>query len=307
MELTGFSRLLLLSLLRNTSMTIEVLKHNLVKISHYLGNNLDLAQGGGGNTSVKVNDKVMLIKASGFKLSQVSINNGFVLIDYVRYRDRLKEAVMKMSESEYSQLGIDCMIEGSKLKPSIETCFHSSLDAREIMHSHSVYANILCCSLEGKTLVKEMFPEAVFVEYATPGKNLAAKILHATKGTDTSEVIIFLQNHGIITGAASADECIELHEDVNEKIKKRFNITAGLSKSVIPVISENILFPDQAVYSTGTLESEAARETVLAANFIEKTIKKCGLTPAYLPEEESRFLLNMESEKYRQKMAFNEK
>jgi rhamnose utilization protein RhaD (predicted bifunctional aldolase and dehydrogenase) len=282
-------------------------KEDLVKISHYLGDNLEYAQGGGGNTSVKLDGNLMLIKASGYKLSQVSTENGFVSINYPMYRQKLSEKIDSLTEDGYSELGTKCLSEPTQLKPSIETCFHSSLDALQIMHSHSIFCNILCCSVEGRKLIESLFPESYFVEYAPPGKNLAFRVLQAISGKETYQTIIFLQNHGVIIGARSSDECIDLHEHVNHKIKERFSLIKGLDKNAKAVRSDQILFPDQAVYSVGTLETEAARDTVLAANYIESKIFECGLTPNYLEKKEAEFLLNMESEKYRQKMAFNEK
>ena len=48
-------------------MLTEELK-KLSNVSEYLGKNLDLIQGAGGNTSVKIND-VLWVKASGYWLS----------------------------------------------------------------------------------------------------------------------------------------------------------------------------------------------------------------------------------------------
>ena len=48
--------------------------HSLIDISTYAGCRVDYTQGGGGNTSVKTPDgKILLIKASGYKLKDVEI------------------------------------------------------------------------------------------------------------------------------------------------------------------------------------------------------------------------------------------
>lgn len=47
-----------------------------IQISKYAGMRNDLAQAGGGNTSVKLDDRVMLVKSSGFQLADVSENSG---------------------------------------------------------------------------------------------------------------------------------------------------------------------------------------------------------------------------------------
>ena len=43
--------------------------NGLIQISKYAGMRNDLAQAGGGNTSVKIDDQVMLVKSSGDRKS----------------------------------------------------------------------------------------------------------------------------------------------------------------------------------------------------------------------------------------------
>ena len=50
---------------------------NFITISRFAGERFDLIQAGGGNSSVKIEDR-MLIKSSGNLLSEVSEHNGYV-------------------------------------------------------------------------------------------------------------------------------------------------------------------------------------------------------------------------------------
>ena len=52
------------------------------RISNYCGDRVDYVQGGGGNTSVKFDDKLMAIKASGYTLKETTQEKGFVTVDY---------------------------------------------------------------------------------------------------------------------------------------------------------------------------------------------------------------------------------
>ena len=45
-----------------------------IRISKYAGMRNDLGQAGGGNTSVKLDDQVMLVKSSGFQLADLLIS-----------------------------------------------------------------------------------------------------------------------------------------------------------------------------------------------------------------------------------------
>ena len=53
-----------------------------MRLSHQVGDRVDYTQGGGGNTSVKTDDGIMAIKASGFRLSDITPFKAYALIDY---------------------------------------------------------------------------------------------------------------------------------------------------------------------------------------------------------------------------------
>ena len=61
--------------------------------SKFAGMRNDLAQAGGGNTSVKLDDQIMLVKSSGFQLADVEENSGYSKIDYRLIVDYLKENI----------------------------------------------------------------------------------------------------------------------------------------------------------------------------------------------------------------------
>ena len=70
-----------------------------IQISKYAGMRNDLAQAGGGNTSVKLDDRVMLVKSSGFQLADVSENSGYSKIDYRLIEDYFKENLLADGQS----------------------------------------------------------------------------------------------------------------------------------------------------------------------------------------------------------------
>jgi len=103
-----------------------------IAMSRYAGERFDLVQAGGGNTSVKSDDGSMLIKASGWLLSEVEPGKGYVQVD-----NRLVLALLEQSgtlpddrrdrdELVARQIGDAVMASGS-LRPSIETLLHSQL------------------------------------------------------------------------------------------------------------------------------------------------------------------------------------
>jgi rhamnose utilization protein RhaD (predicted bifunctional aldolase and dehydrogenase) len=284
-------------------MNINKASSDLETISKYLGTRIEYAQGGGGNTSVKVDGRSMLIKASGFNLADVSTTSGFVHIDFLKYRNLLTSRISDCTEQEYTDFGLACLDAPTQFKPSIETCFHAILHNSHVIHSHSVFANILSCSVEGKDIARELFPEADFLPYATPGKNLAKHVIKLPLNTTQKCRTVFLQNHGVIIGGSSAAACIETHEYMNDVIKRKLNLPPGLDETYRTASQLPILFPDQAVYSNGNQETKSAAETLMAANYIYREISNSKLTPRFLEQTDVDYLANMESEKYRLKMA----
>ena len=56
-----------------------------MSISKDVGKNPVFVHGGGGNTSAKLDDRYMAVKASGYRLDQVTEWDGYVIVDYQRY------------------------------------------------------------------------------------------------------------------------------------------------------------------------------------------------------------------------------
>ena len=66
----------------------------------------------------------------------------------------------------------------NSLRPSIETGFHSLLK-KYVIHSHSVYSNILACSKSFEDLTMNLFKKDKFIiiPYFAPGTILTRNIL----------------------------------------------------------------------------------------------------------------------------------
>ena len=187
------------------------------------------------------------------------------------------------------------------MRPSIETGFHAILN-KYVIHTHSVFANILACSEEGKILSKNLFANSVWIDYTPPGEALTRAISKKVKGDIPS--IIFLKNHGVIITAPEKLQSLQLHELVNKKIIDHFSIVTT-SKAVtirdIEFIRSHILFPDQVVYTVSdeTMSSEAAEETIWAYNYIMDMLEEFKLTISFISTDEADHINNMESEQYR--------
>jgi ribulose-5-phosphate 4-epimerase/fuculose-1-phosphate aldolase len=251
-----------------------------IRMSLEIGSHPEYVQGGGGNTSYKLDEKLMAVKASGFRLDKMTSGQGFVILDYGKiaaYYNGPGVGNVSGSEEESSSLirGSIVPFEGlMPSRPSVEAGFHSLLE-KAVIHSHSVYANILCCCEEGRDIMKEIFgrgsSQAVYIPYADPGFILTVSIKKAV--SDMKPSLIFMENHGLIASGENADKCLELHTYANNRIKEYLNIhetypEIALDKNETGYIGRtgyikeftrenrldrdflesNVLYPDQIVY-----------------------------------------------------------
>lgn len=285
---------------------------NLVKISKKIGSRLDYVQGGGGNTSVKIEPNLMAIKASGYKLENVELNDGLAFVKYVEIAKQIAEFCKNKNGGDdkfNAFVKSSCVnIDGfTYLRPSMETGFHSIINYKYVAHTHSVYTNVLCSIKNAKEIIKKIFgDEAVFVSYCNPGWQITEGIFN----TNTkNHQIIFLQNHGLIVAAESADQLFNLHEEVNNKVKVYLGLQNFDPDNIKlydhEIIRKNILFPDQIVYGLfdKLAQSEVGHHTFLAYSYILNQIERLKLEPVYIEEKNIEFVTNMESEKYRREVA----
>ncbi|HHW47294.1 MAG TPA: class II aldolase [Clostridiaceae bacterium] len=275
---------------------------NLVKISQAVGNSPDIVQGGGGNTSVKLDGKLMAVKASGYRLNQIAENEGYVVVNYndiKKYFDNVdlnSGMDYEKDSTEFLKKSV-VKIEGLKeLRPSVEAGFHSILK-KYVIHTHAVYANILCCAAGGEEIAGKALSGSgityIWIPYINPGFSLTLKIKEEIRKCIEKQgklpEVILMANHGLIVNSDDCDECIRLHEKVNSMIKEYLKIDGGYPEIVLEEAGENAfvsrtkfisdfikenkvdtdyfdrfpLYPDQLVYLNGNLPAESGEGKVL--------------------------------------------
>ncbi|MDI9521471.1 MAG: class II aldolase/adducin family protein [Bacillota bacterium] len=208
------------------------------RMSCAVGERADYVQGGGGNTSVKLEGGLMAIKASGFHLCDVKEKSGYAVVSgqavrefYLNsnpndFEDVEQAGAAKTKENTLSVPGLP------SLRPSVEVGFHSLLDTF-VSHSHSVYANLAACSDDPQKYLDLAFKDAPYscalAPYVNPGAMLTFTIRDAmakTKAeTGKAPSVILMQNHGLIAHADTAETCLALHEDANLRFQQVFSVT----------------------------------------------------------------------------------
>ena len=191
-----------------------------VYASRLLGRNPDLVLHGGGNTSVKVEEKdffgepvsLCYVKGSGWDLATIE-RAGFAP---VRMSALLKMAELdSMSDSDMVLQQRVAMTNPNAPAASIEAILHAILPFKFVDHSHANAISALTCAKDVEARVKEVFGKRVLVlPYVMPGFVLAKQVHEAMKKTDLRkegiEGIVLLK-HGLFTFADDAKTSYEKH------------------------------------------------------------------------------------------------
>ena len=118
---------------------------NFVELCQVLGENVAYFQGGGGNTSVKLENSRMVIKGSGLRLKDIQNADGYADVDYKAITNYMLNIDLAEDVFNAKVMATNVI---QKHRPSMETGFHAVL-GNYVVHSHSVYVNVLNCSYEG--------------------------------------------------------------------------------------------------------------------------------------------------------------
>lgn len=191
-----------------------------IQISKYAGMRNDLAQAGGGNTSVKLDDRIMLVKSSGFQLADVNEENGYSKIDYRRIVDYFEKNITAdggqvLTEEAGKELLAQAQIEGGRA--SIETFLHA-VTGKYTLHSHPTLVNILAARKDSREVIEQLFPEAIFIPYQKPGAALAETYYRIWQAAAGRAEVIFLENHGLVVSSEQAGQVIDRTEEILHKI-----------------------------------------------------------------------------------------
>ncbi len=254
----------------------EKLLADFSRISKTAGARADYVQGGGGNTSVKLEDGLMAIKASGFCLSDIEPDNAYAVLDGAGLREFYLSSEptdfenVETAGSTKAKESIKTIEGLAQLRPSVEAGFHSILK-KFVVHTHSVYANLAACAVNCEEICKKAFEGAEYswgmVPYVDPGANLTFAIRNelarVEKETGKVPSIIIMQNHGIIAHDDDPDTCLKLHADANERIAKQFGISADSFPEVKIKQTEEGVFEADTPYLADALKSGRYTEKFL--------------------------------------------
>lgn len=202
----------------------KVAMKDLIKVSAYAGDRIDLVQAGGGNTSIKTPDKMMHIKASGFKLRDIAGGEGIASVDCRPIMQKGTDSDSRSFQyptSEQFKCWEQRSVNSNKsMRPSIEVSMHALL-GNLVLHTHPVIVAAFLCIEDSKLLIDSIFHgkiEFLYVPYAKPGMELAILLMESLKMIGKKfwarPSVIFLENHGLVVHGNVAEEVITIHENV---------------------------------------------------------------------------------------------
>ena len=192
---------------------------DLVEISRYYGKNKRAVIAGGGNTSMKSNERLW-VKASGHALATID-ESGFAILD----REKLKVISTKTYASDPFQrereIKDDLMAANltPERRPSVETSLHDLVRYKFVVHLHPTLVNGIMCGNRVEEYISGIFGEkALYIPYTDPGytlfKEIEARLSEYRNRFTGDPSIILIQNHGIFVSADSADEIRDIYDRI---------------------------------------------------------------------------------------------
>lgn len=225
-----------------------------IALCHQYSDAVDLIQAGGGNASTKYlleneSTKKMMIKASGFLMSEVDDKSGFSIIDLDKILaivDGVQKNIISIDdESLQNQMVNEANL--SKLRPSIETYLHALLPFKHVLHLHSFAALRYTSTEDYSKRVTHQFDKPntydhdfLCVGYEKPGMKLALELqekLNMYKAVyHKTPQIILLKNHGIIIAADDLEQVEQLYTKSEDYLLKQMVLPVETSSSYRQII-----------------------------------------------------------------------
>ncbi len=187
-----------------------------VYTSRLLGRDKALVLHGGGNTSVKIDEKnifgeterILYVKGSGWDLETIE-PQGFspVRLDHVQKLAQLPA----LSDPQMVNELATHMLRAGAPAPSIETILHGCLPWKFVDHTHADAVLAVSNTAEGEARIRAIYGDrCVVIPYLMPGFDLARYCVQVFERERTPATIgMVLLKHGIFSFGDSAQESYE--------------------------------------------------------------------------------------------------
>jgi len=235
---------------------MDELLSQLAHLCQVIGRDPLLIQGAGGNISAKSADGgTIYIKASGFRLKEVTETAGLAAVDQKKFLSALETIASledSAKESGYSTAIATSTLPGNSLRPSMELGFHSLIPHRWVAHTHSLAGQLAQSRPDVRRRLERELPEVQFVDvpFRLPGWELSwvFKQICAEQGVKASRpVCFFLANHGLVLGASTSEEALKVTERLETLLRQEVSVTGDSWKKWFKEVGEPL--PEKIVFS----------------------------------------------------------
>ncbi len=204
-----------------------------VYTSQLLGRDMDLVLHGGGNTSVKIEDK-LYVKGSGWNLDTIE-EAGFPGVDLHTLIEMAK--LEHLSDTDMVSQQREALEDKSSPNPSIEAILHAIIPFKFVDHTHADAVVTISNTPDGKKRLQELYgPNMLIIDYVMPGFILAKKIYEQTKDIDWKRLDgMILLNHGVFSfdddAKTAYEKMIAIVSKAEEYLKSNVKPVLSFSKS----------------------------------------------------------------------------
>jgi rhamnose utilization protein RhaD (predicted bifunctional aldolase and dehydrogenase)/NAD(P)-dependent dehydrogenase (short-subunit alcohol dehydrogenase family) len=179
-----------------------------------LGSDPRLVQHGGGNTSVKMRERIVTgedvavirVKGSGWNLDAIE-PAGMPAMKLAALQEL--KSIPQMSDEAMVNAQRAALLDASAPTPSVETLLHAWVPHAVIDHTHANAVLAIVDQPDGENRARDMYADVLAIcPYVMPGFALAQKVRSIVEVHPSAQGIVLLK-HGIFTWGESAREAYE--------------------------------------------------------------------------------------------------
>ncbi len=214
----------------------------LIEVSRFYGADSSFVLAGGGNTSLKVGDR-LFVKASGHALATIT-EDGFVELDRKALTvllDSKLDANARRREEQFKGAIMAARIYPEKgQRPSVESVLHHLLPSTLVVHTHSTLVNMLTCCEGGEKLARLWLGDDVlWIPVCDPGFVLAQLVQkkmneYISRTGRKYPPVVFIQNHGLIVCGDSVSEICRQTNQLIATITSKAKLEPVKAGAVVP-------------------------------------------------------------------------
>jgi ribulose-5-phosphate 4-epimerase/fuculose-1-phosphate aldolase len=204
----------------------------LAHMSRVLGKDPLLVQAGGGNISVKFSNRRMAIKASGYRLREVTVHRGWTWADIAQIQRGFRRLSHRRSTVRSEMAYADLLKKSGSARRermSMEAGFHAVLPQTYVAHVHSVTGILLgllsrpkALKLIGRYAGKNL--NVCSVAPRLPGLELMLDMSKQETASSETTTLWLQRNHGLVWASSRGQDILYLSSKFEKGLRHHFKL-----------------------------------------------------------------------------------